>query len=32
MTFRVDDFNVYEMKIERQQETLRNTVHAVTLG
>jgi hypothetical protein len=32
MTFRVDDFNVYEMKIEQQRETLRNTVHAITLG
>jgi hypothetical protein len=32
MTFRVDDFNVYEMKIERQRETLRNTVCTMMLG
>jgi hypothetical protein len=32
MTFEVDDFNLYEMKIEWQRETLRNTVHAVALG
>jgi hypothetical protein len=29
---KVEDFNVYEMRIEWQWETLRNTVHAVTLG
>jgi hypothetical protein len=28
----VDDFNQYEMKIEWQRETLRNTVHTIMLG